>query len=366
MAHTSIQIDLGNGHEYRVFIGRAILSDPAPWSELGDLNQVAVVTNATVASLYLSKVRDVLAVQPTVIQIGDGEKFKSLDTFGNVIDQLVEARHNRTTTIVALGGGVVGDLAGFVAATYQRGVRYVQVPTTLLAQVDAAVGGKTAINHSVGKNLVGAFYQPHLVIADIDTLFTLPEREYREGLAEVLKYGVIWDQDFFHWLVEHREGLLSRDVDSLLHAVERSVTIKAEVVSKDERERGLRAILNFGHTFGHAIEAIAGYGSFLHGEAVAIGMVQAAELSANLGLCERQTADSIQNAVRAFGLPVQTDGLDSGKLLEAMSMDKKVVDGRRRFILARDIGSVAIYDDVPEPEVLSVLNSLNRGNAVHG
>ncbi|MDE0350402.1 MAG: 3-dehydroquinate synthase, partial [Gammaproteobacteria bacterium] len=280
----TVTVDLGE-RSYPIRIGRGLLGQPGLLDPFLAGSQALVVTNEVVGEHYLDRTLAGLPahVRADVLALPDGEAFKTLATFSDVIDRLVAGRHNRGTTIIALGGGVVGDVAGFAAAAYQRGVPYIQVPTTLLALVDSSVGGKTAVNHPGGKNLVGAFYQPRCVVADLDTLDTLPDRELRAGLAEVIKYGVIFDADFFDWIAAHLSALLARDMDSLGHAVARSCEIKAEVVRTDERESGVRMVLNYGHTFGHALEAVTGYASLLHGEAVAIGMVLAAELAARLG-----------------------------------------------------------------------------------
>ena len=274
--------------------------------------KAAVVTNPTVARLYLELIAGALAregVEVVRIFVPDGEEHKDWRTLNGIFDALLEQRCARDTTIIALGGGVIGDLAGFAAATYQRGVPFVQIPTTLLAQVDSSVGGKTAINHPLGKNMIGAFHQPQLVVADMRTLETLPERELRSGLAEVIKHGLIRDAAFFGWIEAHLDRLLTRDPDALEHAVLRSIAIKAEIVGQDERERGLRALLNFGHTFGHAIETGLGYGAWLHGEAVAAGMVMAADLSRQLGYLSEADSARIRSLFERAGLPTAVRGI---------------------------------------------------------
>ena len=277
-----VDVDLGE-RGYPILIGSGVLGNSASIVPYVAGDQVAVITNETVAPLWLPTLMESLGRRRVdVLQLPDGEAYKTLEQFGGVMDFLISKGHHRSTTVVALGGGVVGDVAGFAAATFQRGVALVQIPTTLLAQVDSSVGGKTAVNHPLGKNMIGAFYQPRAVIADTAVLATLPEREYRSGLAEVLKYGVIADSAFFAWLENNARPLLERDAPSVAYAVQRSCEIKADVVRRDERESGVRAILNFGHTFGHALEAVLGYGELLHGEAVAVGMVAAAELSDRL------------------------------------------------------------------------------------
>ena len=298
-----IDVTLPGERSYPILVGNGLLGTPdllEPYTG----NQALVVTNAAVAGLYLPQVRRSLVGvdQVDVVEIGDGETFKTLGTYAAILDALIGKRHNRSTTVVALGGGVVGDVAGFAAATYQRGVGLVQIPTTLLALVDSSVGGKTAINHSAGKNLIGAFYQPRAVIADVGVLATLPEREFRAGLAEVIKYGIITDAAFFGWLESHMDDLANRDPSSLVHAIRRSCQIKAEVVADDEREQGRRVILNFGHTFGHAIETVTGYERFLHGEAVAAGMVMAMDLSVRLGRSTDQDAERVRRLIERSGL----------------------------------------------------------------
>jgi 3-dehydroquinate synthase len=320
--------------------------------------QVAIITNETVAPLYLQPVLSALGQrQVDVYQLPDGEAFKTLESYEAVTTFLLNARHNRSTCLVALGGGVVGDLCGFVAATFQRGVDFIQIPTTLLAQVDSSVGGKTAVNHPAGKNMIGAFYQPKAVLADTSVLATLPPREYAAGLAEVVKYGVIDDPEFFAWLENNLEGLLARSPEILQQVILRSCASKAKVVSEDERESGRRAILNYGHTFGHAIEKLAGYGQWLHGEAVSIGMVMAARLSIlHCGLAESDAA-RLESLLDGLGLPTTLGehDLSVDGMVEAMGMDKKVSDGRLKFVLAQNLGDVVICDDVGLDVLVGVL-----------
>ena len=343
-----IDVTLPDGRSYPILFGDGLLGTPdllEPYTG----KQALVVTNAAVAGLYLAQVRRSLVSveQVDVVEIGDGETFKTLDTYAAILNALIDKRHNRSTTVVALGGGVVGDVAGFAAATYQRGVGLVQVPTTLLALVDSSVGGKTAVNHPAGKNLIGAFYQPQAVIADVEVLATLPEREFRAGLAEVIKYGIIADAAFFGWLESHMDDLLNRDPSSLVHAIRRSCEIKAQVVADDEREQGRRMILNFGHTFGHAIEAVTAYERFLHGEAVAAGMVMAMDLSVRLGRSNDQDARRVRRLIERSGLATETLDVDVEAMLDAMGMDKKVMDGRPRLIVCDGIGAVSATSDVP-------------------
>ena len=357
----TVKVDLGD-RAYPIRIGRGLLGRPGLLDGYVAGAQALVVTNEVVKELYLQPTLASLPahIATDVLSLPDGEAFKTLATFAEIIDKLVAARHNRSTTVIALGGGVVGDIAGFAAAAYQRGVALIQIPTTLLALVDSSVGGKTAVNHPGGKNLIGAFYQPRCVIADIATLDTLPERELRAGLAEVIKYGVIFDAEFFGWIEAHLPRLLARDPDALRHAIARSCEIKAEVVRADERESGLRMILNFGHTFGHALEAVTGYSALLHGEAVAIGMVLAAELSARLGTLSEGAAARIRDIVTRAGLPDTPPAAAADDVLASMGMDKKVADGRMRLVLPDRIGSVRVTDQVPRPMIAAVLEAASR------
>ena len=322
--------------------------------------RVALVTNHTVAPLYLVRVArslEAAGIASVRIVVPDGEAHKDWPTLNKVFDALLENRCDRKTAIVALGGGVIGDLAGFAAATYQRGVPFVQVPTTLLAQVDSSVGGKTAINHPLGKNMIGAFHQPLAVLADTDTLATLPTPELRAGLAEVIKHGAIRDVAFFDWLEANLDALLRLDRGALAYAVKRSVEIKAAVVAVDERETGVRALLNFGHTFGHAIEAGLGFGAWLHGEAVAAGMVMAADLSVRRGLLERADADRLRRLLARAGLPVAGPALGPGRYLDLMAVDKKAEAGRIRFILLDRLGGARIVDSVPADALQATLSA---------
>jgi len=344
----TLSVDLG-ARSYPIHIGAGLIGDARPYAPHVKDRRVAVVTNPVVAPLYLGRVQEALAqagAQAVPVLIEDGEQAKGWATLERVFDALLAARLGRDALIVALGGGVVGDLAGFAAAIYQRGVPYIQVPTTLLAQVDSSVGGKTAINHPRGKNMVGAFHQPLAVIADVATLDTLPDRELRAGIAEVIKHGVILDLKFLEWLEEKIDKLLARDAASLAHAVRRSCELKAQVVAADERESGLRAILNFGHTFGHAIEAGVGYGKWLHGEAVATGMVMAAELSVRAGTLRREDVDRLKALVGRAGLPIRGPDLAIDKYLELMKVDKKAAGGKVRFILLDGLGRATLRGDL--------------------
>jgi 3-dehydroquinate synthase len=348
----SLTVSLGE-RSYPIFVGDVGFSDPAKLAEgLAPYlkgNQVAIITNETIAPLYLQQVQSALGNrQVDVFQMPDGESYKSLDTYAQVMDFLLEKKHNRSTCLIALGGGVVGDLCGFVAATFQRGVDFIQIPTTLLSQVDSSVGGKTAVNHPAGKNMIGAFYQPLAVFADISVLETLPDREYAAGLAEVVKYGIIYDADFFAWLEANAQALVQREKYALTHIITRSCEVKAAVVSEDERESGRRAILNYGHTFGHAIEKLLGYGRLLHGEAVSIGMVMAARLSVEFSGLALADSQRIEKLLQQFSLPVTLEGLElnAEAMIDAMGMDKKVVDGELRFVVADQMGSVRVASHV--------------------
>jgi 3-dehydroquinate synthase len=353
----TIRVALGE-RSYPVHIGAGLL-------ERADLvlphlarKQVAVVTDTNVAPLYLERFARPLGragVEVITVVLPDGEAQKRWDNVEQIVDTLLERRCGRDTTLVALGGGVIGDLTGFAAAVYQRGVPYLQVPTTLLAQVDSSVGGKTAINHPRGKNMVGAFHQPALVLADVDALATLPPRQLRAGLAEVIKHGFIRDADFVGWLDAYVDDLLALDRDALAQAVARSVEIKSEIVARDEREEGERALLNFGHTFGHAIETGLGYGEWLHGEAVAAGMAMAADLSRRLGILTAADVERLRALLVRAGLPVEAPALPARRLLELMSVDKKAKDGRLRFILLERIGAACVRDDVPTAAVEETL-----------
>lgn len=341
----TLLVGLGE-RSYPIRIGEGILGEiGVHLHAIAFPKKIAVVTNPLVGQLYGDIVLGALntAGYSTVrIDIPDGEEFKTLATVSTVYDALMAAGFDRGCGLLALGGGVVGDLAGFVAATFLRGIPFVQIPTTLLAQVDSSVGGKTGVNHPLGKNLIGAFYQPRLVLIDVNTLATLSPRDYHAGFAEVVKYGVIRDQTFFFALVSRAERLCDHDPTALVTAIKRSCQIKADIVERDEREDGLRAILNYGHTFGHAIENLAGYGEYRHGEAVAIGMVVAAQISATLGLCTVQEAKAIRQLLLDFKLPVDAPAYSAEKLLEAIGRDKKVHTGLLRMILNRGIGDFEI------------------------
>ncbi len=355
-------IDLG-ARSYRIAIGSGLLADPATYDGLPAARSALIVSNTTVAPLYAAQLRAALAGRYAHIhevQLPDGEEFKNWQTLQQIFDALLAQECDRKTVLFALGGGVVGDMAGFAAASYMRGVPFVQVPTTLLAQVDSSVGGKTAINHPLGKNMIGAFYQPQQVVCDLDVLASLPPREFSAGLAEVIKYGPIADMAFFDWLEQHMDALVARDGAALAHAVRRSCEIKAEVVGQDERETGLRAILNFGHTFGHAIEAGMGYGAWLHGEGVGAGMVMAAELSRQLALVDAAFVQRLTALVQRAGLPVRAPQLDAqdnaGRYLQLMRVDKKAEAGEIRFIVIDGPGRAALRS-APDALVRAVIDT---------
>lgn len=340
-----LSIELGS-RSYPIFIGEGLLAERELLSRQLDARRLLVVTNATVAALHLDTLlRGLSGSQIAIETLPDGERFKSLPTFTRLLDALVAARIGRDGAILALGGGVIGDIAGFAAACYQRGIAYVQMPTTLLAQVDSAVGGKTGVNHEAGKNLIGAFHQPRCVISDTATLRTLPERELRAGLAEVIKYGLISDTRFLEWLEANLDALLQRDPPALEHAIRRSCEIKAGIVSKDEREQGLRALLNFGHTFGHAIEVATGYGEWLHGEAVGAGMLVATRLSAKLGWLSSADVERVRTLLQRAGLPLKPPAIGGARALEHMTMDKKTRDGRIRLVLLKRLGTAELTED---------------------
>lgn len=352
MDANTLTVALGD-RSYPIVIGKNLIEDGYDLTSFLAGTSCLVVSNETVAPLYLDKLTACLSgADVHKLILPDGESFKTLATAESILDKLVGCRATRDFTIVALGGGVVGDIAGFASACYMRGVAFVQIPTTLLAQVDSSVGGKTGVNHPGGKNLIGAFHQPQIVLIDIDTLLTLPDRELRAGIAEVIKYGAIVDRDFFAWLEDNMQALLDRDADALTWAIRRSCELKAEVVAADEREAGRRALLNFGHTFGHAIENTAGYGKWLHGEAVAAGMVMAAELSG----IEDDDASRLRNLIDMAGLPSAPPLTKPGQLRDAMQLDKKAQAGKLRFVLLRSLGDAYVtaeYDAAKLDAILS-------------
>jgi len=337
----TLSVALGE-RSYPIYIGSGLLRDASYLLPHVIAKQVLIVTNDRIAPLYLDKVKKLFSgLVCQVVVLPDGEKHKNLETMNFIFDALIHDKHSRTTTLVALGGGVVGDMTGFAAACYQRGVSFIQIPTTLLAQVDSSVGGKTGVNHPLGKNMIGAFHQPECVLIDVDTLSTLPDREYRSGLAEVIKYGLINDRSFFNWLCENADRLLQRNPSALIHAIECSCNNKANIVAVDEKETGVRALLNYGHTFGHAIEAWQNYTGFLHGEAIAIGSVIAAELSVRLGLLSCEDGEAVRSIIGRFGLPVCVPAdMTSDTFIDFMQRDKKILDGSLRLILLESIGKL--------------------------
>lgn len=357
MSARVLRVELGE-RSYPIHIGEGLIDQAGLFAPHVAERRAAVVTNETVGPLYAQRLERTLRAAGGQVQrivLRDGEAFKTWESLERIYAALLEARADRRTVLVALGGGVVGDIAGFAAATYQRGIAHIQVPTTLLAQVDSSVGGKTAINHPLGKNMIGAFHQPDAVIADTGTLSTLPPRELAAGLAEVVKYGAIHDADFLAWIEDNAQKLVRREPASLAHAIERSCVIKAQIVAADERESGVRALLNFGHTFGHAIESAAGYGTWLHGEAVAIGMVLAARLSARLGRIANAEADRLSRLLERLGLPVAPPAFPLDTWLEFMGRDKKNEGGRITLVLLEALGRAAVVRDAPETALRELL-----------
>ena len=357
MSADTLRVELGS-RGYPIHIGAGLIGDANLYAPHVAGRRAAVVTNETVAPVYAARVEAALAsagARPLRIVLPDGEAFKDWQHLDRIFAALLEAQADRHTVLVAVGGGVVGDMAGFAAASYQRGIAHLQVPTTLLAQVDSSVGGKTAINHPLGKNMIGAFHQPSAVIADTATLATLPAREYAAGLAEVVKYGAIRDLAFLDWIEREAEALLRREGGALTHAIRRSCELKAQIVAADERESGVRALLNFGHTFGHAIESAAGYGNWLHGEAVAAGMVLAARLSERLGRAPAGDAGRLERLLARFGLPVAPPTYPVDTWLEYMGRDKKNEGGRITLILLDRLGAAAVVKDTPERALRELL-----------
>ena len=333
------------GHRYDIHIGHGLLSDPASWQGLPKATQAVIVTNPVVGRLYAAALQQAIErhfQRVTVVELPDGEAHKTWQTLNRIFDHLLGEGCDRKTVLFALGGGVVGDITGFAAASYMRGVPFVQVPTTLLAQVDSSVGGKTAINHPLGKNMIGAFYQPERVVCDLALLDSLPARELAAGLAEVIKYGPIADAGFLTWIEDHLDELLARQPAALAHAVARSCEIKAEVVGQDERESGLRAILNFGHTFGHAIESGLGYGEWLHGEAVACGMLMASDLSHRLGLMPAEFIERMRHLLQRSALPTRAPAIGVERFIELMRVDKKAEGGQIRFVTIEALGRAGV------------------------
>lgn len=362
LAMRTLSVNLPNGH-YPIHIGAGILSRTSMWAVLAADNRlpktIMIVSDENVAPLYLNTLETMLAAQCSrvdILTLPAGEQNKKLVTLEKILDELVANGHSRDTGVVALGGGVVGDMTGFAAASFMRGVRFLQVPTTLLAQVDSSVGGKTGINHASGKNLIGAFHQPQAVVIDTQTLTSLPRREVCAGLAEVIKYGCIFDADFFAWLEQNIAALLALDEAALTYAIERSCAIKAAIVARDELERGERALLNFGHTFGHAVEQVTGYNTWLHGEAVAIGMHMAMELSCRMSLCTREEQQRLSKLLTAAELPLSAGPLDHQALLDAMSKDKKNTVTERRMIVLNGLGRSEVRTDCAETNIKHALD----------
>lgn len=344
-----ILIDRGN----LSFIGERLL-------RFSISKKIGIISNPKVSELYGQKVISSLqkeGFEPFIILIPDGEHYKDYFWAYHILTQLLEFGFDRGSFLIALGGGVIGDITGFVASIYMRGISYIQIPTTLLAQVDSSVGGKTAVNHPLGKNMIGTFWQPSLVWIDVDTLESLPEREFVSGLAEVIKYGIIWDKEFFEFLEINRAKILKKDKDLLISIIKRACEIKAEVVSKDERESSLRAILNYGHTIGHAIETLTGYSSYLHGEAISIGMVYEAKLSSMLGFLDKESFEKIRNTLKDFGLPVNLPiNMDSAAMLKTILLDKKNIEGKIRMVIPESIGKMKINFEISGEDLKKVLN----------
>lgn len=349
---TTLTVDLSE-RSYPIYIDNALLGRPELLKPYIQGKSALIVSNETVAPLYLEKTQAMLSgLRHEAVILPDGEKYKNLEVLNQIYDSLLRNRFDRNTTVIALGGGVVGDMAGFAAASYQRGVHLIQIPTTLLSQVDSSVGGKTGVNHALGKNMIGAFYQPKAVIADTDTLDTLPERELSAGIAEIIKYGLICNAEFFEWLENNMQALLGRDNQALSYAIEISCRTKAEIVAADERESGKRALLNLGHTFGHAIENGMGYGEWLHGEAVAAGICMAAIMSEQMGwMSENETQKTI-NLIEQAKLPTKAPAsMSAEQFLELMSVDKKVLDGVLRLVLMKGIGKALVTDEYKDEDL---------------
>ncbi|WP_346795639.1 3-dehydroquinate synthase [Halomonas sp. Bachu 37] len=359
---TTLNVDLGE-RSYPIHIGSAVMGTAEWLAPYLAGNQVLVVTNETIAPLYLERLRlglpDHLEVRTLVLP--DGEEYKTLEQVSRIWDALLEAGFNRRCTLIALGGGVIGDMVGYAAASYQRGVAFIQVPTTLLSQVDSSVGGKTGVNHPRGKNMIGAFWQPKAVLIDIDTLITLPSRELSAGLAEVIKYGLIRDSDFLGWLEANMQALRGLEPDALVSAIERSCRLKADIVAEDETEQGVRALLNLGHTFGHAIESHQGYGQWLHGEAVGAGMAMAAELSHRLGWLDDAQVARCNALIASAGLPLEApQGMEADDFLERMRLDKKNLDARLRLVLLESLGKACVFDATPSDMLQALLEEFPR------
>jgi len=355
-----LNIDLGE-RSYDIFIGPNLLAKAGEFfSQVLQPSRIVLITHPFLFQLYGEKIFSGFKNQgwaTDVVEVSEGETAKTLKRVEIIYDRLLALKCDRKSVLVALGGGVIGDLVGFVAATYQRGIPFVQIPTTLLSQVDSSVGGKTAVNHPKGKNMIGAFYQPRLVIADLNTLQSLPKNEFRAGLAEVIKYGIIYDANLFNYLEKNTEKILQMDKECLAHIIKTSCAIKAKVVEKDERENHYRMILNFGHTLGHAIEALTNYSRFIHGEAVAIGMVCAARLSYHLRKCSEETPRRIKELIKKCGLPTDFPDLDAQAIIESLYYDKKTTNNKIKFILVKEIGEIEIVEGMPEADIFKLLQS---------
>ncbi|MDO4697219.1 MAG: 3-dehydroquinate synthase [Pasteurellaceae bacterium] len=363
-----VQVNVAlNERAYPIYIGSGILQNLGKISPLVAGDKVMIVSNPTVATHYLEPLEQHLrefGCQVDSVLIPDGEQFKTLESLNLIFTALLEKNHNRDSTIIALGGGVIGDVAGYAAASYQRGVRFIQIPTTLLAQVDSSVGGKTGVNHALGKNMIGAFYQPAAVIIDTDTLKTLPKREVSAGLAEVIKYGAIFDLPFFEWLEQQIDALVALEPEALIRCIQRCCQLKADVVARDEKEKGDRALLNFGHTFGHAIEAHLGYGVWLHGEAIAVGMLEAAALSHLLGDLTDSDVARLEKLIARANLPtISPDVMQPAEYLPYMWRDKKVLGGQLRLILLRKLGEAYVSAQASESQVLSAIARFTQDDA---
>lgn len=358
----TVTVELGE-RSYPIYIGRGLLDQPELIRPAFGKGRVVIISNDVVAPLYLDRVKTLCGGNADSIVLPDGEAHKNLETVSGIYDFLLQGKFDRKTTLVALGGGVIGDITGFVAATYQRGVPFVQIPTTLLAQVDSSVGGKTGVNHPLGKNMIGAFYQPQCVLADTDVLQSLPGREIKAGLAEVLKYGLIVDAEFFTWLADNADRMLALDTQVITRAIRICCETKADLVARDEREGGVRALLNLGHTFGHAIETATGYGTWLHGETVAMGMVMAADLSRRLGWLDPGAAGQIRDTLeQKYAMPVIPPAdITDRQFMDLMASDKKVEQGTIRFILLRAIGEAVIEGHI-DPELLKA--TLTAGDSL--
>ena len=353
-----LNIDLGE-RSYDILLGSGLLGKLGQYlSRVVKPSRIILITHPSLFQIYGEKVLSGLKGQgwtADLIEVEEGETSKTLGQAEKIFDRLLDLKCDRKSVLIALGGGVIGDLVGFVAATFQRGIPFVQVPTTLLSQVDSSVGGKTAVNHPKGKNMIGAFYQPCMVVADLDTLQTLPEKEFRAGLAEIIKYGVISDASLFDYLEKNTEKVLQLDKECLEYIIKTSCSIKAEVVEKDERENHYRMILNFGHTIGHAIEALTSYSQFIHGEAVAIGMVYAAKLSQKLGKCQKEVPQRLDRLIKKCGLPADLPDLNPKAIIESLYHDKKTMNHKIKFILVKEIGVVEIIEDMPEDKIIAFL-----------